>query len=135
MKTLPKLLLLTTLLTLTTAGHTEPTQQEGAGGVVVIHSGDSSPPSREPSESVNQAVKRRAEQQTDGETSTHEVQHAPVYRTLGEAAAAGVGVKQSSVQDEPGGGEWTVMRILGLGLGVILGLGALLIGVAWWRSR
>lgn len=135
MKTLPKLLLTTMLLTLTMTGHAEPTQQEGAEGVVVIHNGDSSPPSRDPSESVNQAVKRRAEQRAEEGSATRDVQHAPVYRTLAEAAAAGVGVKHSTDQVESGEGGWTVMRILGVVFAGILGLGALLAGVAWWRSR
>lgn len=122
----------TVMLVLTgTALHAEDT----ADTIVIQNNGDTAPPEREPVASVNRDVKDRtprAQPRAGEQVSLPE--RAPVFRSLGDAAAQGVGIRQveAPTPTEEGWHWWQwVGLILTAGLGVLGGL----LGWAWWRNR
>lgn len=108
-------------------------EQEGEH-IIVQRNLDNAPPERGPVESINREVKNLAPQpRATGEQGSGPTR-APVYRSLADAAAAGVGVRQ--VVSEPTTTDgWHWWQWIGLALTVGLGGLGVAMGWAWWRNR
>lgn len=106
--------------------------------VVIQRNAESAPPVREPVGSINREVKERAERQVAASQGAGEkaVEHvrAPVYRTLSEAAADGVGVRHTAAESPLMSG-WHWWQWVGAVLTLLLGGLSAVAGWSWWRNR
>lgn len=122
--------LTTALATVTPSWAAEPTEET----VVVQRNGDAMPPERGPASSVNREVKNNAPRMAAQGQGGTQVERAPVYRTLAEAAAAGVGVRANKAElTEEAGWHW--WQWVGVALTALLAGGGVLAGWSWWRQR
>lgn len=108
-------------------------EQEGER-IIVQRNLDNAPPERGPVESINREVKNLAPQPRATGEQVSGPTRAPVYRSLADAAADGVGVRQvTAVEAATEGWHWS--QWVGLALAVVLGGLGLTMGWAWWRNR
>lgn len=103
--------------------------------VVVIQQGEGAPPERNPVVSVNQAVKNKKELEAARVEKAELDKRAPVYRTMADAAAAGVGVTRTSGASEDLQAGWHWWQWLGATLVSLLALAGAGGTWLWWRSR